>query len=111
MLDGAGVLDDYPELAERWDELNEALDEDGSIEQLVEQIEERPRGLWLALQGLGRGRARGSAGDRRRAWPRGPLGPGLVEFLRLLAYCHDPATRAAALDALGRGRPSRRRLA
>ena len=108
MLDGAGVLDEHPALAERWDELNEGLDEAGSIEELVEQIEADPDGIWLALQGLvavePEVRPEIVAGLARV-----PLGPGLVEFLRLLAYCHDEPTRAAALDALsadpGRGPP------
>src|SRR5262249_53192627 len=52
VLDGAGVLDDHPALAERWEELNEALDETASIEELAEQIEGDRDGVWLALQGL-----------------------------------------------------------
>ena len=31
---------------------------------------------------------------------RVPLGPGLIEFFRLLAYSHDEPTRTAALAAL-----------
>lgn len=99
VLDGAGVLDDHPALAERWEELNETLDDAGSIEELVGQIEDDPEGIWLALQGLvavePEVRPEIVAGLARV-----PLGPGLVEFLRLLAYCHDEPTRAAALAAL-----------
>ena len=53
LLDGMGVLADYPELVERWDELNEMLDDEGSLEQLAEQLESDPDEVWLALQGLG----------------------------------------------------------
>ena len=93
------MLGDHPELAERWDELNEALDDAGSIEELVGQIEDDPEGIWLALQGLvavePEVRPEIVAGLARV-----PLGPGLIEFLRLLAYSHDEPTRAAALAAL-----------
>jgi hypothetical protein len=99
VLDGAGVLADHPVLAERWDELNEALDEDGSLAQLVDQIEGDPDGVWLALQGLG-----AVESDVRAEIVAGladvPPGPGLVEFLRLLAYAHDRPTRDAALADL-----------
>src|SRR3954447_12185843 len=30
LLDGAGILDDYPGLVERWEELNESLEDDDS---------------------------------------------------------------------------------
>jgi hypothetical protein len=99
VLDAAGLLDRTPALAERWDELNEVIDEDDSIDVLVEQIEDDPQGIWLALQGLGavepdvRAEIVAGLGE-------GPLGPGLVEFLRLLAYAHDTATREAALGVL-----------
>lgn len=99
VLDGAGVLVDHPALAERWDELNEGLDDEGSVEQLVAQIEDDPEGVRLALQGL--------AAVEPEVRPeivaglgRVPLGPGLVEFLRLLAHAHDLPTRTAALSAL-----------
>jgi hypothetical protein len=100
LLDDAGMLARYPELTERWDELHETIeDEDGSIEQLAAQIEDDPEGPWLALQGLAAVepdvRAEIVAGLAPLA-----LGPNLVEFLRLLTYAHDPATRAAALEAL-----------
>ncbi len=99
VLDGAGVLKHHPALAERWEELNEVLDDAGSIEELAEQIEGDPEGIWLALQGLvavePEVRPQIVAGLARV-----PRGPGIVEFLRLLAYCHDEPTRAAALAIL-----------
>jgi len=55
--------------------------------------------VWVALHGLGaiepEIRAEIIAGVAQR-----PLEAGLIEFLRLLVYAHDPVTRAAALDAL-----------
>src|SRR5438309_1506171 len=53
MLQEAGLLDAHPELAERWDELAEAIDDEGSLDQLAEQLEDDPDGAWVALQGLG----------------------------------------------------------
>ena len=99
VLDAVGLLDEFPELQERWDDLNEALDDEGSLAQLVEQISGDPDGVWLALQGLG-----GVEPEVRaqiiEGVGRSPIGEGVVEFLRLLAYSHDPLTRAAAVDAL-----------
>jgi hypothetical protein len=99
VLDGAGLLEEYPALAERWEELEEALDDVGSAEQLIEHLEEDPEGIWLALQGL--------AAVERDIRPeivaglgRGNMGPGLVEFLRILAYSYDPATRGIAVGML-----------
>jgi len=40
LLHQSGVLDAHPELSERWDELAESLDEEASLDQLVEQIED-----------------------------------------------------------------------
>jgi hypothetical protein len=104
LLEDAGLLERYPVLAERREELDEALDEEGSLTQLATQIEDEPEGIWLALQGLGAieppvrvqiiaGLVQTQAGGR--------LGPNLVEFLRLLSFAHDPDTRAAARAALG----------
>ncbi len=99
LLEGVGVLSAYPELAERWEELNEALDEEGSLEQLAEQLERDPDAAWVALQGLGAVEPDIRA-EIVAALARVPLGPGLINFLRFLAYAHDPATRSAALDIL-----------
>ena len=101
MLDDAGLLERYPELAERWDELNETLEDDNSLEQLAAQIEDDPEGLWLALQGLAavepEVRAEIIAGLGQLAHEPGP---NLIEFLRSLSFAHDPATRTAALATL-----------
>jgi hypothetical protein len=101
VLEGAGMLDLYPALAERWDELNETLDGEGegSIEQLIAQIEGDTEGLWLALQGFGAVEPEVRA-QIVEGLGGGTMGPGLVEFLRLLAYAHDPGARAAALKRL-----------
>lgn len=109
LLEGTELLDDYPELAARWQEIDETLDEEGSLGQLAEQLEDDPDGIWLALQGLGAIEA-----DIRPQIIAGlvqvPLGPGLAEFLRLLSFAHDPATSAAALEVLGQPREASREL-
>lgn len=98
MLDASGRLDRFPALLDRWDDLNEAIDE-GSIGDLAAQLDGDPDGPWLALQGLGAVEPEVRAEIIAGLADEGG-GPGLVEFLRLLAFAHDPATRWAALDAL-----------
>jgi hypothetical protein len=102
LLDDAGVIDRYPELAERWDELNETLAEDSSLEQLAAQIEDDDaEGLALALQGLADVEPEVRAEIITGLAQLGPApGPQLLEFFRLLTFAHEPATRAAALRAL-----------
>ncbi|HEV3166367.1 MAG TPA: hypothetical protein VGZ22_20245 [Isosphaeraceae bacterium] len=106
VLDDAGVLEDYPALLERWQELNEAIDDEGSLDELVAQIEDDLDELWVPLQAIAtvepevRAEIVGGIGQRR-----GESGPGVVEFLRLLAHSHDPLTRSAALDGLARSAP------
>jgi len=101
LLDDAGLLGLYPELSDRWDELNETLEDDSSLEQLAAQIEDDPEGLWLALQGLAavepEVRAEIITGLGQLAHEPGP---NLIEFLRALSFAHDPATRTAALATL-----------
>jgi hypothetical protein len=103
LLDDAGVLGRYSELAERWEELTETFEEDSSLEQLAAQIEDDAEGLSLALHGLAAVepeiRAQIITGLAAGAQPPGP---NLLEFLRLLSFAHDPATRTAALGALAR---------
>ena len=100
LLDEAGLLDDHPELAGRWEELNEAIDEEGALDALVAQLEDDPDEVWVALQGLGAVEA-DLRGPIIRGLARREAGPGLLAFLRLLAHAHDPETQAAALEALG----------
>ena len=103
LLEGAGVLETHPTLVERWWELNESLDSDeGALETLVGQLEEEPEGSWVALQGLGAVEPEVRA-EIIGGLEKAPSGPGLVNFLRLLGFAHDPTTRAAALDALAGG--------
>jgi hypothetical protein len=99
LLDDAGLLDRYPELADRWDELNETLDDEGSLDQLATQIEDDPEGLWLALQGLAAVEPEVRA-EIIRGLAEAGHGPNLDEFFRVLSYAHDPSTRTAALAAL-----------
>ncbi len=100
LLEGAGLLDSHPILAERWDELGETLESDeDALETLVSQLEEEPEGSWVALQGLGAVEPEVRA-QIIEGLGRFPSGPGLVNFLRLLTFAHDPTTRLAALDAL-----------
>ena len=100
LIEGAGLLDAHPILAERWDELGDSLDSDeDTLATLVGQLEQEPEGSWVALQGIG------AVEPEVRAEILGglagfPTSPGLVQFLRLLAFAHDPTTRGAALDAL-----------
>jgi hypothetical protein len=99
LLADAGLLEEYRELSERWDELEEGLDEEATLAQLAEQLEEGPEEVALALEGL-----EAVEPEVRCAIVAGlarlPLGPGLIEFLRLLAFAHDLPTRSAALDVL-----------
>ena len=99
VLEGAGMFGEYALLAERWEDLGESLDDEGSIEDLVEQIEEDPEGLWLAVQGLAAVEPEVRV-EIVRGLSQGDAGLGVVEFLRLLAYSHDPKTRDAALEGL-----------
>lgn len=100
LLEGAGMLEAHPALIERWSELNEELDSgEDALETLVGQLEEEPEGSWVALQGLGAVEPEVRAGIIE-GLAEFPTSPGLVHFLRLLAFAHDPTTRLAALDAL-----------
>lgn len=101
VVDGAGLLGDYPELTARWDELAELLEEeDGrSIDQLAGQIEDDPDEIWVALHGLGAVEPEVRC-EIVASLARAEIGPGVVEFLRLLVFGHDPDTRAAAFASL-----------
>jgi hypothetical protein len=100
VIEGAGILDEFPTLGELWTELAEVVDEDGgSIELLAGQLEDDPGELWVALHGLGAVEPAMRSAILQGLASR-PAGPGLIEFLRLLTYCHEPETRDAAMDAL-----------
>lgn len=105
VLENAGMLARSPVLQEWWDELSELLDEADPIDDLIDQIEDDPDGLWLALQGLGAVEAEVRPEIVAGLADHTP-GPGLIEFARLLAYCDDLPTRAAALSILGRVDPA-----
>ena len=99
ILDASGRLDQYAELAERWDELNDSIDPELASDNLAEQLEEEPEGSWVALEGLG-----AIDPETRReiiaSLAEAPAGRGLVAFLRLLSFAHDDSTRSASLEAL-----------
>ncbi len=98
LLDDAGLIDRFPTLLERWDDLNESIDE-WSIADLAAQITDDAEGPWVALQALGAVEP-GVRADIIAELADQDAGLGLTEFLRLLAFAHDPATRWSALDAL-----------
>lgn len=100
LVEGSGRLVDYPELAERWDDLNETIDDDGgSLAALADHLEDEPHGSWVALQALGAVEPE-VAEEIVAGLADAPTGPGLLAFLRTLAFAHEPSVRAAALDAL-----------
>ena len=99
VLEGAGLLADHPELAARWDELNETIDADGSLGDLADHLEDEPEGSWVALQALGAVEPE-VAVEIVSGLADVPDGPGLVAFLRLLAFAHEPRIRDAAISAL-----------
>lgn len=99
LLEGAGLLADYPELAERWDDLNESIDADGSLEDLADHLEDEPEGSWVALQALGAVEPE-VAEEIVSGLADASGGPGLFSFLRILAFAHEPRVREASLAAL-----------
>lgn len=99
LLEGEGTLERFPELLERWDELNDAIDPELANEDLASQLEEDPLGSWVALEGLGAIEP-GTREEIITSLADAPSGPGLVAFLRLLTFAHDDRTRRAACDAI-----------
>lgn len=101
ILDAEELLDSYPELSERWDELNEMLGGDGEdpLEVLAEQLEGDPAEAWLALEGLTAVEPEVRV-EIVNGLREAPIGPGIIGFLRLLCFTLDLETRAAALDTL-----------
>jgi len=100
ILQGSGLIEARPTLAELWDEFADLVDEgETSLGQLASLIEEDSEGLWTALHGLGRVEPEVRA-ELISGLADQPVGPGLIEFLRLLALCPEPTTSRSALDAL-----------
>ncbi len=99
VLEGSGLIEKYPELADRREEIEEVLGDEGSLEELAAQIEDDEDGVWVALQGLGviepdvRAEIVSGLGNQ-------PMGPGLATLLRHLVFAQEPSIRTAALDAL-----------
>ena len=106
LLEGSGRIEARPELFELRQELVEAIDgDDASLEALIEQIEEDPEDVWVALHGLAEIEADVRAEIVAELGAGGvSIGPGTSDLLRLLAYAHDPTLRLAALEALGASR-------
>ncbi len=102
LLENAGLVDANPDLRLLREELVESFDsEDASLEALIEQIEEDPTELWIALEGLA------SIEPQVRleivaelGLHHEPLGPGTAELLRLLAFAHDRDLQRTALQVL-----------
>jgi hypothetical protein len=99
VLEASGVIGEFLELAERWEDMSADLDEEGSLGQLIEQLDGDPEGVWLALQGLGAVEPETRVQIISSLASESP-GPGVVELIRLLAYCREPRTREAALRVL-----------
>jgi len=105
VLDRTGVIGQYPELGELLEELVESFDENDVIAELADQIENDKDGIWMALQAL-------SAVEFEirphivEGLAEAGQGPGIIEFLRLLAYSDEPGSRVAALHALEAAEPS-----
>lgn len=100
LLESADVLDDFPELRERYQDLGETFDEgEMSLGELAERLDEDPEEIWVALHGLA-----AVEPDVRTEIVGGlgaiALGHGGIELLRLLIFAHDEQLRATALDAL-----------
>ncbi len=102
VLDGFGLVESSPSLVERWHELNDEFETDDSIGRLVHQLEHDPDGLWLALEGLDSVEPKVRTEIITSLVADRAAGPGLIEFLRLLAFARDRPTRDAALSALER---------
>jgi hypothetical protein len=111
VLEGTSLLGEFPELVDRWEEMKEEfdVDDEGPLAQLIDQIDGDPEGVWLALQGLGAIEPEVREEIITGLASHSP-GTGVVEILRLLAYSHEPLTRAAAVNALLDERTSTPRL-
>src|SRR5690606_24335558 len=100
VLEGTGRIEERPELFALGEELVEAIDgEEATVEGRVEQVEQDPEDVWVALQGLAEIEPGVRAEIVAELGIGGPIGPGTAELLRLLAYAHEPALRRAAIEA------------
>jgi hypothetical protein len=99
VLDDAGRLEGDSELKEKLQELDELAHDEDAIAELATQLDDDPEEVWVPLQALAHiePEVRARIIAELAVWP---LGPGQVEFMRLLAFAHDEATREAALVAL-----------
>jgi hypothetical protein len=94
LLDGAGLLDVSPELAERFGELEEMLEDgENTIEEFARHLEEDPNGAWVAVQGLAEIEPDVRAEILSDLERRGQEAE-LAEFWRLI---HQPEVEATAL--------------
>ncbi len=100
LLEAAGALEDRPRLAELHEELAELLEAgDATMEELASQIEGEPDGVVLALEGLAEVEPALRA-EIIGGFASQPVGPGMLEFLRLLASHPEPRTRESAREVL-----------
>jgi hypothetical protein len=101
IVQGLDLLDRYPELAIRQEELDDLIGEDDfSLDELAEHLDGNNDEVWIALQGLAGIESEVRVDIIRGLAERRPIREGLVELLRLLTYAHDPTTQEAALAAL-----------
>jgi hypothetical protein len=102
LLESAGVLEEYPELIERFEEIGDSIDEGAmSLTELAERLEEDPEEIWVALHGLAAVEPEVRA-EIVEGLGEIALGHGGIELLRLLIFAHDPQLRATAIEALER---------
>jgi hypothetical protein len=100
LLDQAGVLAEYPELAERFEELAEMLnDESSSLGELARQLESDPDGVSLALEGLAAIEPEIQS-EIIRGLAREHPGPGVIELLTQLSSGSETTLRGVAVEAL-----------
>ena len=101
IVHGLGLIDAYPELAERLDEIDAIVDEgDVSLDELARQLEESDENLWIALQGLSGIEPSVRAEIIAGLAARRPITRGIVGLLHLLANSSDQTTRDEASRAL-----------
>jgi hypothetical protein len=101
IVQGMGLLEAYPELAERLDEIDAIVDEgEVSLDELARQLDEGEENLWIALQGLSGIEPSVRIEIVRGLAAREPMTRGIVSLLQLLARGSDPVTRDVAAEAL-----------